>query len=165
MTNGVLVIGYGSALRTDDGVGRRAAERLADDPRLDGATVIGCHQLTPELALDVSRAGLAVFIDAGHGPPAGTFTMEWMQQATASSGTGWSHILSPSSLVDLARDMYGKAPEVVVIKVGVESLMIGDRLSPVVEASLPGLIDAVAELIADHGARHAPVPLADHRHA
>lgn len=164
MTEEALVIGYGNVLRADDGLGRHAAERLADDPRLDGATVIGCHQLTPELALDISRAGLVVFVDAGHGPPAGTFTIEWMQ-ATASSGASWSHILSPSSLVDLARDLYGKAPDVVVIKVGVESLMFGDRLSPVVEASLSGLIDAVAELIADHGARHETVPVADHRHA
>ena len=34
MTGGVLVVGYGNALRTDDGLGWHAAERLADDPRL-----------------------------------------------------------------------------------------------------------------------------------
>jgi len=164
VTDEVLVIGYGSALRTDDGLGWHAAERLADDPRLDGVTVIGRHQLTPELALDVSRAALVVFVDASHGPPAGTFTIEWMQ-ATTSSGTGWSHILSPSSLVDLARELYGHAPDVVIIRVGVESLRIGDRLSPIVEASLPGLVDAVAELIADHAARPGTVAVADHSHA
>ena len=164
MTDRILVIGYGNALRTDDGVGWHVANRLAADARLAGVTVFARHQLTPELALDINRAALVVFVDAGRGPPAGTFTMERMQ-ATASSGSGWSHILNPSSLVDLARELYGRVPEVVVIKVGVESLMIGDRLSPVVEASLPGLVDAVAELVADHGARHVTVPAADHRHA
>ena len=48
MTDGVLVVGYGNALRTDDGVGWHAAERLADDPRLADATVIAVHQLTPD---------------------------------------------------------------------------------------------------------------------
>ena len=36
--------------------------------------------------------------------------------------------------------------------VGVESFGYGDRMSPAAEASLPGLADAVAELIADHSA-------------
>ena len=71
MTGDVLVIGYGNTLRTDDGVGRLAAERLADDPRLDGVRVIGRHQLTPELALDVSQAALVVFVDASQSPSGG----------------------------------------------------------------------------------------------
>jgi Ni,Fe-hydrogenase maturation factor len=120
--------------------------------------------LTPELALDVSRAAQVVFVDAGYGPAAGTFTIERMP-ATDGSGTGWSHILSPSSLVDLAGELYGAAPDVVIVKVGVKSLAIGDRMSPVVEASLPGLIDAVAALIADHAAKPGTVPVADHHHA
>jgi hydrogenase maturation protease len=164
VTGDVLVIGYGNALRSDDGLGWHAAERLANDPRLGGVTIIGCHQLTPELALDVSRAALAVFVDASHGPPAGTFTIDWLR-ATASGGTGWSHILSPSSLVDLAGELYGAAPDVVVIRVGVESMEVGDRLSPIVEASLPRLVDAVAELIADQADRPGTVPSMDHRYA
>jgi Ni,Fe-hydrogenase maturation factor len=128
------------------------------------ATVIARHQLTPELALDVSRAALVGFGDASHGPAAGTFTIEWLQ-APASIATGWSHILSPSSLVDLARELYGQVPDVVVIRVGVESLVFGDRLSAVAEASLPGLIDAVAELIADHSQTHGTGMVAVDRHA
>jgi hydrogenase maturation protease len=164
VTDNVLVIGYGNALRSDDGVGRHAAERLADDPRLDGVTVIGRHQLTPDLALDVSRAGLVVFVDASLGPPAGALTIERLQTA-ASGGTGWSHIMSPSSLVDLAGELYGAAPDGVVIRVGVESMEVGDRLSPIVEASLPRLVDAVAELIADPAARPGTVAAADRSYA
>ena len=61
---GVLVIGYGNSLRTDDGVGPRVAELVAADPRLAGAVVVACHQLTPELALDMSAARLIVLVDA-----------------------------------------------------------------------------------------------------
>ena len=76
MTRPVLVLGYGNILRTDDGIGWRVAECLADDPRLAGVSVIGCHQLTPELALDLSQASLAILVDAAVGPAAGTFDVE-----------------------------------------------------------------------------------------
>lgn len=161
MTDGVLVIGYGNTLRTDDGLGWYAAERLADDPRLDGATVIGRHQLTPELALDVSRAALVVFVDANVGPPPGTLTIETVPTA-GNSATAWSHQLTPSSLVALARELYGRAPEVILVSVGVASLDHGDRLSSVVEAALPALVDAVATLVAE---RAGTVPVAEQPHA
>jgi hydrogenase maturation protease len=164
VTSDVLVVGYGNTLRADDGVGRLAAERLADDPRLDGVRVIGRHQLTPELALDVSRAAMVVFVDASIRPPAGIFTVEPMER-TGRQGAGWSHHLDPPSLLDLAGELYGRVPDAFLISVGVESVLLGDRLSPIVEASLPGLVDAVAELIADHATGHGIVTVADHRHA
>ena len=68
----VLVIGYGNALRADDGVGWHAAGLLADDPRLVGATVMALHQLAPELALDLSAATLAVLVDASTATLPGT---------------------------------------------------------------------------------------------
>jgi hydrogenase maturation protease len=165
VTDGVLVVGYGNTLRTDDGVGRHAADRLANDPRLDGVAVIGCHQLTPELALDVSRANLVVFVDASHGPSAGTLTIERVKPM-ARTETGSSHQLGPWRLVTLARDLYGSAPpDVFVVGVGVESVSLGDRLSPVVEVALPRLVDAVVELVAAEGARRGAVPVADPGHA
>ena len=61
---GVLVVGYGNPLRSDDGIGWHAARLLATDPRLDRARVLTRHQLAPELAEDVSRASLVVLVDA-----------------------------------------------------------------------------------------------------
>jgi hydrogenase maturation protease len=164
VTGDVLVIGYGNTLRTDDGVGRHVAERLAHDPRLNGVRVIGRHQLTPELALDVSQADLVVFVDASRHPPAGVFTVEPVER-TGRHGTDWSHHLDPSSLLDLTGELYGRVPDAVLVSVGVESVLPGDRMSPMVEASLPGLVDAVAELIVDHAARPGIVSVADHHHA
>ena len=145
MTGGALVIGYGNSLRTDDGVGRYAAERLASDARLAGATVLQVHQLAPELALDIGRSGVVVFVDAGTGPAAGTFTVSELGRDSVPAPT-WSHHLDPSSLVALAGELYGAAPAAWVVTVGVESLEAGDRLSPAVEAALPRIVDAVADL-------------------
>jgi hydrogenase maturation protease len=151
MTGGVLVVGYGNVLRTDDGLGWHAAERLADDPRFDGV-VLGRHQLTPELALDLSAAAFVVLVDASHGPPAGTFTIARVEPATDAGTTTWSHHLSPPGLVALAHELYGEAPDVFLVSCGVESLELGERLSPVVEAALPQVVDAVVELVASRAA-------------
>jgi hydrogenase maturation protease len=59
-----LVVGYGNTLRRDDGVGVRAAELMAEDPRFAGIEVLTAYQLTPELALDIAAASLVVFVDA-----------------------------------------------------------------------------------------------------
>lgn len=160
MTSGVLVVGYGNALRTDDGLGWHAAALLADDPRLAGATVLQRHQLMPELALDISAAALVVLVDASHALPAGTVTVTRVEPA-GDAGTTWSHHLSPPSLVALAHELYGRAPEVFLVSAGVESLELGDRLSPVAEAELPRVVDAVVDLVASHAAIPGGVPVAE----
>lgn len=146
---GPLVIGYGNALRTDDGIGWHAAERLAEDPRMEGVTVLRLHQLAPELALDFSRADFVVLIDASHIPAAGMFSVETVTRAEVNS-TAWSHHLSPPSLMSLANELYGRCPEVSVFSVGVQSVEMADRLSPELEAALPGVVDAVAEFVGNH---------------
>jgi hydrogenase maturation protease len=148
VTDGVLIVGFGNALRTDDGVGWAVAERLATDPRLEGATVIARHQLTPELALDVSRAAGVIFVDASHGPPAGEFVIERLDPSGVGASTS-SHHVSPTSIVQLALELYGHAPAVHLVSVGVASVEAGDRLSPIVEAALPRISDNVVELASE----------------
>ncbi len=162
MSEGVLVVGYGNALRSDDGLGWHAAEILADDPRLDGVTVLQRHQLTPELALDISRASLVVLVDASHGSPPGTVAIERVEPA-GTGGTTWSHHLSPPSVLALASELYGRAPDAYLVSAGVESLAAGETLSPVVERAMPALVDAVVGLIATHTA--GPIRTLEPRHA
>lgn len=149
MTGGVLVVGYGSTLRTDDGVGRLAAQRLVKDSRLDGATVIACHQLTPELALDLSRADFAVLIDASLSEAAGEFSIAPLSppSGSPSGGSSGSHHVDAAELVALAGTLYGGAPEVVTVSIGASSFELGEELSPVVEAALPAIVEAVVELV------------------
>jgi hydrogenase maturation protease len=158
-----LVVGYGNPLRGDDGIGWVIAERLADDPRMAGVEVVARHQLTPELALDVSRVDLVVLVDARSGPPAGSLAIEQVDPSS-SSGTTWSHHVSPASLVALARELYGRAAEVRVVSVGAGSLDVGEGLSPLVQAAVDRAVDAIAELVlraADAGRQ----PVAEIGHA
>ncbi|HEX8201510.1 MAG TPA: hypothetical protein VF590_13580 [Isosphaeraceae bacterium] len=60
-----LVIGYGNALRSDDGVGPRVAAAVAGWGR-PGVEEWAVHQFTPELAEPLAAVELAIFIDARH---------------------------------------------------------------------------------------------------
>ena len=155
MTPHVLVGGYGNTLRRDDGVGWRVADRLDADPRLAGVAVIQRHQLTPELALDMSTAELVVLVDADDGLAAGTIAIGAVPP-DATARTKWSHHTDPATLLALTEELYGRTPRVVVVRCGVQSLDAGDGLTPAVEAAVPLVIDAIAELVRTPSASGVP---------
>ena len=148
-------------LRSDDGVGWHVADRLASDTRFDGVTVLRRHQLTPELALDVSRADLVALVDASADRPAGTFTIE---PADASEGRpprghiGWSP--APSSPSPTSCTV--RRPRPTWSASARDRSRSGDRLSPALEAAVPDVVEALAELLA---ARTGPVEHAGVGHA
>ena len=144
--NDTLVVGYGNALRTDDGLGWHAAQRMGDDPRFVDVAIVRRHQLVPELAYDVGAAALVVFIDATASAPPGCVVVQRVECREQRTGSSTHHV-NPPALVALAEELYGRAAEAFIVSCGVDSVDIGERLSPVVKAALPKVIDAVAELI------------------
>jgi hydrogenase maturation protease len=145
---GVLIVGYGNPLRSDDGLGWHAAELLARDPRLRAAQVLWQHQLTPELALDFSQATLVVLIDASAEEAPGVISVRRLDAPVGrGSGSASTHHTDPASLVALARELWGTAPDVFIVSVGAESLEVSEALSPVVQAALPGVVEAVVGIL------------------
>lgn len=140
-----LVIGYGNTLRGDDGVGWSVADRLAADPRLSGVDVLRSHQLTPEFALDVSRASAVVFVDATVSGPAGRVNVAALDPVAG--GTASSHHMAPETLLALSQALYGAQPPAWLVSVGCATLELGDGLSDVVAAALPAAVDAVIDLL------------------
>jgi hydrogenase maturation protease len=145
----VLVIGYGNPLRSDDGVGPAVALRLADDPRLAGAEIRAEHQLTPELAMDASRASLLVLVDAGTSDAPGEVSVRRLEPV-ADGGSAWTHHLDPSGLVGLARELWGSAPPVVVVSIGPASLEVGEGLTDTVAPAVPRAVDLIAAIVEAH---------------
>ena len=143
---GVLVVGYGNPLRGDDGVGWHAAERLADDPRLDGARVLAHHQLAPERAEDISRASLVVLVDASADGDPGTVRVHTVEPTPAGQTT-WSHHLDPPTLAGLAEALYGLVPPIVLVSVAAGSFAEGDGLSGALERALPEVVEVVAGVV------------------
>jgi hydrogenase maturation protease len=142
---GVLIVGYGNELRSDDAAGYHLALRLADDPRLAGADVLARRQLTPELALDASRAATLILLDATTELSAGAVAVRRLEPGVRGDAT-WSHHLTPAALLGLAGELYGATPETYLVSLGVASLEMEERLSAEVEAALPEAAEAVVAL-------------------
>ena len=143
---GVLVVGYGNPLRSDDGIGWHAAGLLATDPRLDGARVLAHHQLTPELAADVSRASLVVLVDAAAEGDPGSVSVRRIGSPAPTPIT-WSHHLIPETLAGLADALYGAVPPIVLVSVAAESFAEGDSLSSALKQTLPDVVEVVVGVI------------------
>jgi hydrogenase maturation protease len=148
--SGVLIVGYGNRLRSDDGLGWHATERLAADPRVSGAEIFWRHQLMPELSADFGQASLVVLIDANGDLAPGA--IEVKEVAASVDGTLMSHHIDPESLVALTVEMSGAAPPVYIVSVGPDSLEVGELLSPVVERAVPELVETVVRIVAAEAA-------------
>ena len=123
---GLLVIGYGNTLRRDDGVGPKVAEAVAQLV-LPGVRTLACPLLTPELAEAVSQAHVVIFVDAAVDAPR---EVQLRTLAPAGSSQVMAHAASPATLLALARDVFGHAPEAWWLTIPVEDLGIGEELSP-----------------------------------
>ena len=130
-----------------------AAARDAGDPRLAGATILGLHQLAPEIAVDLAGAGLAIFVDATVEAEPGTIRVREVaaEPGTTAGGGASSHHVDPGLLLLLARDLYGAAPHALVVSVGVADMEVGDTLTPAVAAAVPAAAEEVAALVAARG--------------
>jgi len=140
VTSAVLVIGYGNTLRSDDGIGARVAESI-EALGLPGMHGFACPQLTPELADPVSRAGTVVFVDASAEGPQGPVRMQRLEPAESSRLL--THAANPSTLLALARDAFGRAPEAWWLTVPAADLGFGDRLSSVGRRGLKRAVETL----------------------
>jgi len=123
-----LLIAMGNPLRRDDGVAHRVVQLLGP---LEDTVVHSCIQLTPEVAEDIAQASTVVFVDADAtpGPP----MVELLAQETDSSSP-LSHSVSPYTLVELARRLYGFHGAAYVCRIPGADFSEGEGLTPETEA-------------------------------
>jgi hydrogenase maturation protease len=142
----VLVIGYGNSLRGDDNVGCHIAQMLEnhyhDDPDV---RVIGSHQLTPEMAEDISASEFVLFLDAAAGQATGK-----MEAATLTPKPGpasFAHYLEPAALLSAAIELYGSAPRAQLLTIVGSAFELGDQLSPAIARRLPEFFDKAHAIV------------------
>jgi hydrogenase maturation protease len=150
----VLIIGYGNPLREDDGVGWRVVEEI-DNGQIVGdlQSLVNCqlstvavHQLLPELAEDVSEAGLVIFVDASVTGEPGTVAVQEIAPVAQKVGA-FTHHFDPAGLLGYARDLYGRFPRAYLVTVTAVSLGYGEGLSDTVEAAVPNVLNQIEKLI------------------
>jgi hydrogenase maturation protease len=138
-----LVIGYGNTLRSDDGVGPKIAEAIAS-LSLAGVETVVCDLLTPELADPISRTDAVIFIDAA----VDCREVQMRPIAPAVSSQIMAHAADPSTLLALARDVFGRAPKGWCLAIPVANLGIGESLSPLAQRGMTSAIEKIKNLAA-----------------
>lgn len=126
----MLVIGYGSTLRSDDGVGQHVANEVAAQgwPAVRG---IARTQLMPELAAELAEAELVIFVDAIVSSASGVQAEDITIAPDAQPGP-MTHHATPQGLLALAQSLYGRSPRALLISVPGTDFELGESLSPAV---------------------------------
>ena len=156
----ILVIGYGNALRGDDGFGGLAAGYV-ESRQIPGLEVIISHQLNPELAASLYNSSHAIFLDAVASTPTcatkasvggpggdepGVLRVTPVERCDLSS-SGMHHF-EPGSLLALAQAVYGQAPPATLITATARSFHHGAEISAEVRQAAARAADAIASAAA-----------------
>ncbi|MGI6374562.1 MAG: hydrogenase maturation protease [Anaerolineae bacterium] len=151
-----IVVAVGNAYRRDDGVGRHIVNAVLrclgrdelgpfDDGYDDLGHAIDCvvlHQMVPELAETVVDYDRAVFVDA-HVPGLGAGMRAEALKPEFETTHLVSHQFKPSSILALAQQLYGRAPEGLLLSLPGLDFDFGEELSPEVAAMVPGVVERI----------------------
>ena len=155
-----LLVPYGNASRRDDGVAFHIASRLlerlglhADDVEetatydvADGLTIMGVHQLAPELAQDLAEVDVVVFIDA-HVPGTVWDDVHWERIEAELRPSMVMHLLKPQSVLALCETIYQRSPQAYVLSVLGTDFDFGVELSEQAQALVGPAVDRVLALM------------------
>ena len=151
----VLVLGFGSVLRGDDSFGPIVAEEIEKYLVEQGiitseVEVLIKQTLTPELADDISRAELVVFIDASAEGEKGR-VLEERVQSDPLAPVSMVHFLNPKALLNWTEQLYGKQVEAVILTVVGNDFNFGIRkLTPELLNLRPQVVARAKEIIHQH---------------
>jgi len=140
--SGFLVIGYGNTLRGDDGVGPRVAEAV-EKLNLPGVRTLVCQQLSPEYADPVSRAHTVVFVDAAVDTPR---EVQLRKLEPGESSQLMAHAADPRTMLALARDVFGHAPQAWWLTIPAVKLDFSETLTPEAQRGFAEAVEKIQKL-------------------
>ena len=144
----LLVIGYGNSLCRDDGVGPRVAEAV-EELNLPGVRTLVCQLLTPEFADSIARARRVIFVDAAVDKTDG---VHFRHLEPGETSQLMAHAADPRTMLALARDVFGRAPEAWWLTIPAIQLGFGTDYSPETEAGFQKAVAEIKLLAAGFGA-------------
>lgn len=142
----IVVIGYGNTLRSDDAAGQIVAQEV-EQKKWENVRSLAVHQLTPELAADLSSCELVIFVDAYVAKDKEGVEVRQLSIAddflTNESPWSFGHTGDGRSLLVLCQALYDRVPQAYWVLVPAINFEFGEQQSPVTER---GIIEALATL-------------------
>ncbi|HEX5399030.1 MAG TPA: hydrogenase maturation protease [Verrucomicrobiae bacterium] len=138
----ILIVGYGNTLRGDDGVGVRVAEAV-EKLNLPGIRTLTCQQLSPEHADPVSRAHTVIFVDAAVDSPKEVLLRKLEPGASSQL---MAHAADPRTLLALARDVFGHAPDAWWLTIPATKLDFSEDLTPEAQRGFAQAVKTICAL-------------------
>jgi hydrogenase maturation protease len=151
----LLVIGYGNTLRHDDGVGPRVAEAV-EALNLPSVRTLVSQQLNPEHAEPVARARRVIFVDAAVDQAE---DVKFRKLAPGDTTQLMAHAADPRTMLALARDVYGHAPEAWWLTIRAVKLGFGTDFSPEAETGYQKAVAAIKKLVSGNFRQDIPLAL------
>ncbi len=144
-----LIIGYGSAVRSDDAVGHHVVDALRKElPRSANAQLVQAHQLDVTMAEEVASCDLVIFVDASVSGGQGQAVVVEAVVADQGRRPGVvSHALTPAGLLGVAKWLYGREPEAFLIAIAVDDISLGEELSAAARSVVPEAARVVMGLL------------------
>ncbi len=154
-----LIVGFGNAFRRDDGVARvvinclrKQLGRAALLPLDDGFDDLGhpidtvvMHQIVPELAEVLADYDVTIFVDAHVATLPDPIHKEKLEVGFRTPFV--SHQFHPSTVLALAKQMHGQAPEAWLFSLLGHDFDFGEGLSEETAELVPEAIDHILDLI------------------
>lgn len=144
--DGLLVIGYGNTLRSDDGAGVLVAEAVASwgHPIVRALAV---RQLTPELAEGLAGTRRVIFVDARLAEAGTELAITGLEPASSHHQAG--HVSDPRTLLALARSLYDRCAEAWLLTIPGVDFSIGEGTSATAAKGIEQALDRIAEFAAE----------------
>ncbi|MBE9048653.1 hydrogenase maturation protease [Pleurocapsales cyanobacterium LEGE 10410] len=139
-----LVIGYGNSLRSDDAIGIEVAKIVASW-HLPNVRSLALHQLTPELAVELVKVELAIFVDASEAANSDVVELHALKPSTSLDLK--SHFSDPKALLGLTQALFGKSPQAWWVIVPGVDFQLGDRLTPTAQQGIEQASNEVKNLL------------------
>ncbi len=147
----VLILGYGNPGRQDDGLGPAVAARI-EALGWSNVTAYDNYQLNIEDAMDVAEHDMVWFVDAARIGPS-PFTIATLAPGATLEFT--SHLVRPETILALARQYYGRAPEAFLLGIRGYAFEFIEALTPAATDNLHLAVEMLKERL-----RTAHIPVA-----
>jgi hydrogenase maturation protease len=143
-----LVIGYGNTLRGDDGAGYAVAEAV-EAWNLPQVRSLPLHQLTVDLAADISEVDVVIFVDAAMPSELNNTAseIEIRSITSAVNPADLGHAVTPQALLAIAQSIYQSTPNAYWVLIPAENFDFSEEVSTTTQTSMQVALDRIKDIV------------------